>query len=480
MTQMFFHQYSIQKGLTVNGQLLLYELGLPFFHFLCNNLLFPQYNDVSPNLGRGRKLEEGFRVFGYTPQMICHVGNLLPGEEFFLLIRNALIRTKDEGILEIHSTRPEVKDDLKSWCRLNRHQFLESIDAGEFTKFLVQKGTLSPRYNGVPDWGVKLDKEKSAPIRLKDLLKGRMAEVMEQPHAFLGFVPRGAAAERGNPEFHFALHNADEVWNNHTAELYEQAKLSQWNAATDIPWNELEELPEEIEWAVCQLMTFLAENEFSAFYVPTKFIHRIHPHFIEPILFLATLVQDEARHIEAFIKRAMANGGGLQYSSVMTERSLHSLYIEEDYFKSSFMLHVLGEGTFLDLLLFIEHHAPEHVTRKIVQLARQDEARHVAYGIAHVRSQLERQPGLIHSLFDTIEQRRDFVAAASGGNSQTMEALAILAGGSREPNRLEKGFQAVKELQENMHKNRIKRLVKIGLTEEQAQKMSELHTPNFM
>ena len=80
-------------------------------------------------------------------------------------------------------------------------------------------------------------------------------------------------------------------------------------------------------------MTFLAENEFSAFYVPARFLHRIHPHFIEPILFLATLVQDEARHIEVFTKRAMANGGGLQFSSVMTERSLHSLYIEEDYFK---------------------------------------------------------------------------------------------------------------------------------------------------
>lgn len=353
-------------------------------------------------------------------------------------------------------------------------------DAGDFTKFLVKKGQLSPHYHSQPDWGMNIRSGRNGPITLKDCLTGRMADIMEQPHAFLGFVPRGAATEMGNPDFYFALHNADEVWDSRAAELYEQAKLSQWNAATDIPWNDLVELPDDLEWAVCQLMTFLAENEFSAFYVPAKFLHRIHPHFIEPLLFLATLVQDEARHIEAFIKRAMANGGGMQYSSVMTERSLHSLYIEEDYFKSSFMLHVLGEGTFLDLLLFIEHHAPDSVTRKIVQLARQDEARHVAYGIAHVRSQLERQPNLIHSLFETVEKRQHYVAQASGGNSHTMEALAILAGGSREPDCIEKGFQAVKELQETMHENRIKRLVNIGLTEEQALKMSELHTPNFM
>ena len=359
--------------------------------------------------------------------------------------------------------------------------FLESIDAGEFTKFLVKKGQLSPHYHSLPDWGVNIRSGKKSHITLKDCLTGRMADIMEQPHAFLGFVPRGAAAETGNPDFYFALHNADEVWDSRAAELYEQAKLSQWNAATDIPWNELVELPDDLEWAVCQLMTFLAENEFSAFYVPAKFLHRIHPHFIEPLLFLATLVQDEARHIEAFMKRAMANGGGMQYSSVMTERSLHSLYIEEDYFKSSFMLHVLGKEHFSTCCYLLNIMLLDSVTRKIVQLARQDEARHVAYGIAHVRSRLRAlHPNLIHSLFETVEKRQRYVAQASGGNSHTMEALAILAGGSREPDCIEKGFQAVKELQETMHENRIKRLMNIGLTEEQALKMSELHTPNFM
>ena len=33
-------------------------------------------------------------------------------------------------------------------------------------------------------------------------------------------------------------------------------------------------------------------------------------------------MNDEARHIEVFTKRANANGGGFQYSSEVTQRSL--------------------------------------------------------------------------------------------------------------------------------------------------------------
>ena len=75
--------------------------------------------------------------------------------------------------------------------------------------------------------------------------------------------------------------------------------------------HDLPELPVHVERAVCQIMTHLAENEYAALYVPAKFIPRIHPHFTEVVLFLSTQVIDEARHIEAFTKRALANGGGL-------------------------------------------------------------------------------------------------------------------------------------------------------------------------
>jgi hypothetical protein len=62
---------------------------------------------------------------------------------------------------------------------------------------------------------------------------------------------------------------------------------------------------------------------------------------------------DEARHIEAFTKRALANGGGLQYAAAPTRLSLKTLFDQHDFTVASFLLSVLGEGTFLDLLRFL-------------------------------------------------------------------------------------------------------------------------------
>ena len=47
-------------------------------------------------------------------------------------------------------------------------------------------------------------------------------------------------------------------------------------------------------------MTYLVENEFSALYIPAKFISKINPYYMEVPLFLSSLMNDEARHIEVF------------------------------------------------------------------------------------------------------------------------------------------------------------------------------------
>jgi hypothetical protein len=228
-------------------------------------------------------------------------------------------------------------------------------------------------------------------------------------------------------------------------------------------------------------MTFLAENEYAALYIPAKFIPRINPQFIEPVLFLATVINDEARHIEAFMKRALANGGAPQYSAALTEWSLHGLLVQEDYFRSGFLLHVLGEGTFLDLLDFIERHAPEPVTAEVVRRARLDEGRHVAYGIAHVKQVLQKQPARAEELVEAAEERSEALRSASGANPMMIEALATLAcGGQTTPAALQSGFAAVQRLFHEMHEYRVRRMLQIGLSRVVAEKISQLHTPNFM
>jgi TusA-related sulfurtransferase len=421
-----------------------------------------------------------YHVQGVTPDAQLDLGDLPVGAEFFLLLKNALHRLSTGQVLEVKSLRTNIKEDVQSWCRLHQFTFLAALDGGNHYRFLIQnrrQGAALAR----PDWGIQLPLRKGEKLDIRDWFEGRMGDLMDKAPSYFGFVPRGAVAEPGVPDFGFSLNAKDEIWADNVLDLYEQAKESQWNASTDIPWSELPELPDELEWAVCQVMTFLAENEYSALYIPAKFMAKINPHYIEVMMYLSTLVQDESRHIEAFIKRAMANGGGLQYSSTLTERSLHSLFIQEDYFKSSFLLHVLGEGTFLDLLHYVEEHAPDPVTRKIVHLAKVDEGRHVAYGIGHVRHILSKNPGMVHALIEAAEERNKYLSEpGTGENSFVMEALAILGGGGRSPQQLKKGFEKVRQLQEEMHVHRIKRMLQIGLDEQTAAKISEKHTENFM
>jgi hypothetical protein len=53
------------------------------------------------------------------------------------------------------------------------------------------------------------------------------------------------------PPFDFPVSKKVEVWTENIADLVEQAKLGQWNAATDISWRDLGPLPTDLERAVC-------------------------------------------------------------------------------------------------------------------------------------------------------------------------------------------------------------------------------------
>ena len=77
------------------------------------------------------------------------------------------------------------------------------------------------------------------------------------------------------------------------------------------PWDEIKELPTDIEMAMCTLCTFLTQVEFIAGDLPGRFMGSVHPDQFETQLFLGTQIMDEARHEDVFRKRALVNGGGL-------------------------------------------------------------------------------------------------------------------------------------------------------------------------
>ena len=141
---------------------------------------------------------------------------------------------------------------------------------------------------------------------------------------------------------------------------------------------------------------------------------------------------------------------------------------------------MLGEGTFLDLLKFVETHAPDEATALLVQKARADETRHVHFGMAHVRHALSVDPSLYGRLEAAVRRRAATMAQAGGVPAPLADALIVLAAGGTDPRGIRRGHDAFRELLETMHASRIKRLEHAGFTAEQARVLSDLHTPNFM
>jgi hypothetical protein len=262
--------------------------------------------------------------------------------------------------------------------------------------------------------------------------------------------------------------------------MYAQAASAQWDPATAIPWNAKFDLPDEVEDAVVQVMTYLVENETAALIVPSRFVAQLHPHFREVMQVLAVQAADEARHIEVFVRRALLRGRELGVSTAGGQASLKTLVEEPDFAIASFLLSVLGEGTFLSLLWFLERFAPDPVTAAVCRLAAQDEARHVAFGLSHLREHIDADPSLRDALANAVRRRHDALRHTAGLNAEVFDALVVIAAGSWAPADLMRGYDHVADLVKEMHTGRQKRLIRLGFSEDDSEDLSALHTRNFM
>lgn len=290
-----------------------------------------------------------------------------------------------------------------------------------------------------------------------------------------GMAPRGLYPPGEGVAHDFRVLDRAVVWADGVERLYEQAKERQWDATRDVPWARGRGVPEPVERALCTVLTWMVQQEFAAWYVPAKFLPRIHPAYLEPVLFLSTQVMDEARHVEVFTKRLFLNGIGFIGTYPKTEASLQGLITQEEFDKASFLLHVLGEGTFLDLFAFLRRHAPDDATRTIISRAHEDEGRHVAYGTGRVRLQLQADPRAIDRFVGALEERLSFARDVSGIPPEIQEALAVLAGGAAAGVPFIRGVGLVRSFQQELMDNRIHRLTAGGFPEAVARHVAELH-----
>lgn len=76
-----------------------------------------------------------------TPDTVFDGGDLDCGSGLILLIREQMIKTPIDGILEMRSREPTVADDLPPWCRMSGHEYLGKEAAEGYTRYFVKRGT---------------------------------------------------------------------------------------------------------------------------------------------------------------------------------------------------------------------------------------------------------------------------------------------------------------------------------------------------
>jgi len=385
--------------------------------------------------------------------MIVELGALSLERGGHLLIERAL---REHGRVWVRGSDPDLPGQLATWSRMRGHSFAGGqITSSPDTRWVGALPTGGPN-------------------------PATLGAVAARADARWGLAARGALVEDGAAELSFPLSSRDEVWDDDAPRLYAQAAAAQWDPATAVPWDAPIEHGADVEDAVVQVMTYLIENETAALLVPARFLASIHPHYREVLGLLAIQTADEARHIEVFTRRATLRRDKLGTSTRGGQASLATLVREPDLALASFLLSVLGEGSFLELLRFLHETGPDAVTRTVARLAAQDEARHVAFAVGHLRRQCEKDPGLRARLATAVRSRHAALQHTSGLNAEVFDALVVLAAGAWTPEAIGKGFDRVVTLVERMDRARRGHLARLGFSEVEAAELSALHTRNFM
>ncbi|MCY4143619.1 MAG: ferritin-like domain-containing protein [Gammaproteobacteria bacterium] len=299
---------------------------------------------------------------------------------------------------------------------------------------------------------------------LADIQIGEYGQVPEESNNQTG-RPRGSKPRANSMRLGgYTVRTKSDIWLENASFLYEEALQRQWSSATDVPWESIKPLPDDVEQAQCQMATFLTEVEFVAGDVPARWISSTTPDYFEARQVLLAQVMDESRHMDVFRKRALANGGGLMRATGATAGFVGGIDLSRDFTEMSSRLHISGEGAVLTIFRMGELMAYNDAEKTIYRLCAQDEARHVAFGVMHLRYMSQNEPDRreeIHSYLDEAEGSMLTDAANPAGRlTQTSESLCILLGGGSD--KFDEGFRKLVAIRRRQLQEYRKRVISAG------------------
>jgi hypothetical protein len=257
-------------------------------------------------------------------------------------------------------------------------------------------------------------------------------------------TPRGAwpapPGRRGLPA-PYTIYNKHEVWAENSADLYELAIRERWAPATDISWASIEALPEHIEAAIDQICTIISEQQYNSNQVLMGWLKDISYGFHEVKLYLSTQVFDQARHCEAFRKRALSNGGGLGVQTPgFMNRTVYATFRFTEYVT---YVNILRGSFLLTLCEWGDRIGRSQADRELFENTANDLRRHLAYGVEHIKYYVRHGEQQYDHLNTWLDRGEAMLAADLRRDKPHREALILALGDT-----VQEGKDRLKELRQ--------------------------------
>ena len=313
--------------------------------------------------------------------------------------------------------------------------------------------------NDTLEWGVKVEPGKHG-MTMRGLNVGSYGEVPESS-TDMSRRPRGASAVPGVPRTDFyALSSKVDIWADNAVDLYEEAIQRRWMAHADVPWDELTALPEEAELAMRQLCTELAQQASIETDTIGNWLHKMNYAYHEVKTFLATEIFDTGRHYSVFRQRALANDGvlGLESSGQINRRLVE---VRAGWTEAALYLYIIRGPLTLLLYRYGEAYACNPADKYIFRRCMEDKARHMAYGMAHVKYAVEHQEDGFARGLNNLMQGVENDISLELKDPVLWEALAIIFGGGLA--NISAGMEVVRDLQQRYVEEYLARMEWVGI-----------------
>ena len=278
------------------------------------------------------------------------------------------------------------------------------------------------------EWGVRaVQADREMGLTVGDIMIGSYGEI---PDIWTDRteIARGSNPQLGQEDMGYTIFEKAVVWAPSVADLYERAIRDRWAASTDLGWRSLEALPDDIEHAICQVMTEHSERAYAEATVLGRWLPEISYGFVEMKLFMSSVIYDLARHAEAFRKRALANGGGL---GLQSPTDLIRGAGEARSYPELMAYLFVQDSALLTFFRYAGDLAQNQLERDLYALVASDRERLQQYQVERLQSYLEALP-------DRREEQQRYLRKAEvrlgreWDDPAVREPLVLLLGGGRD------------------------------------------------